>query len=655
MGRKLIIYILVFLTTPALVLADPPAELGEVRVIAPAESTAAPSAFHTVIRPADQAQRFTTAAELLAETVGAHVRSLGGPGQFSTVAIRGSSAEQVAVYLDGVRINAGGATAVDLATLPTAGVDRIEVIRGGGGAQFGGEAIGGVINIVTKRAAHDRAMEISGTGGSFLTFKTAASLAMKLADRQLLVAHSHWQSSGDYSFRQAGTTLAGTSIGGGGVFRRDHNRSFGDDLLLKYETPTDAKTRFNVTNDFFWTDRQLPGTEAEATLLAPTNPLEATQRIFRNLTHAGLTFTDLWTPRLQLAMGLHNTFSTARFQDASPAIGQAIDRTTFTNAINPYFRWEYDWPTAMGTHLLTTRYDYWRDLYDDRAGNATTTLTGLQERDTHQILLQDEWRLLGDRLTLLPVARYADASDFSDTVAAKFGVAARPVGPITVKANIERTHRFPNFTELYYPDEGYLRGNPALAKESALVWAAGAAAAWRWGRLEAAYFQHLIDNSILFVPVSATTIQPINTFAARAEGVEIGAEATPLSFFRVSGNYTWLMARFADNSAQLPGRPRHTVNARMELFREFSQRIGGRCFVETQFVSRLPVNVANSVFLAARTTLDVGLTATLATRRAARYFVTIEAKDVTNVQVYDARGFPLPRRSFYLTIGAKWS
>lgn len=635
--------------------AEAPIHLGEIETRAPREAREAPSAFSTVIEPSTETERFSTTAELLSQTVGTHVRSLGGFGQFSTTSIRGSSAEQVVVLVDGVRINAGGTSTVDLATLPMHAIDRIEVIRGGGGAQFGGDAVGGVINIITKQAEPGHAFEIRGTGGSFLTVQSHANLAIRTEQRGFVLAHTHSQSRGDYSFQQATTTLAGTTVSGGGVFQRDHNRVFADDLLVKYDIASEPNTTINLTNDFFWTDRQLPGTEAEATLLAPTNPLEATQRIYRNTSHVGVRFDDLWTPRLTFAFGFHNLFEHARFDDASPAIGTAIDRTTLNDTITPYLRWQYTWPTAAGQHAVALRYEYRRDMFHDAAGNATTATIGNRARDTHQVVAQDEWTLVNDRLTVLPVVRFADASDFTSDAGGKLGLVVRPFHGIAVKANVENIYRVPNFSELYYPDEGYLRGNPNLAKEAAFNWDAGVSGQWDRGTIEVAYFQHRIRNSILFVPISATTIQPINTFAARAEGIEVVGEATPAKFARLSANYTWLRSYFTSTGLQLPGRPVHMANLRGEVFRQFSTRWGGKCFVDTQWVSRLPVNTANTAFLAARTTLDVGLTATFTTTRKTKYFGTVEAKDVTNVQIYDARGFPLPRRAFYVTIGAKWS
>ena len=75
-----------------------------------------PTAFATVIRAEDFAGRVTTLPELLRTTVGLQVKSLGG--EYATVSIRGSSAEQVVIYLDGVPLNRALGGGVNLADLP---------------------------------------------------------------------------------------------------------------------------------------------------------------------------------------------------------------------------------------------------------------------------------------------------------------------------------------------------------------------------------------------------------------------------------------------------------------------------------------------------------------------------------------------------------
>ena len=169
------------------------------------------------------------------------------------------------------------------------------------------------------------------------------------------------------------------------------------------------------------------------------------------------------------------------------------------------------------------------------------------------------------------------------------------------------------------------------------------------------YFRNDIKNQIIWVPISATTIQPINTYDVKTNGVETSLSLQPVSFLDIESNYTWLIARFKSNDLQLPGRPRHKWNNRIGIHRDFTKKFGGNLFGEYEYTSSLPVNTQNTVFIAPRSIFNAGATARLSANSWGAYTLTFEAKDITNMQIYDARGFPLPRRSFFVTLGMKWS
>ncbi|HRU93217.1 MAG TPA: TonB-dependent receptor plug domain-containing protein, partial [Candidatus Marinimicrobia bacterium] len=89
-------------------------------------------------------------AEALQNLQGVYIKDYGGLGNTKTISLRGSSSEQVLVMLDGQRLNNPQTGQVDLALIETEGIERIEVVRGGNSALYGSDAVGGVINIITK-------------------------------------------------------------------------------------------------------------------------------------------------------------------------------------------------------------------------------------------------------------------------------------------------------------------------------------------------------------------------------------------------------------------------------------------------------------------------------------------------------------------------
>lgn len=644
--NTLILFITLSVGTAAF--AEDPVSIGEIEVQGASEyeSAQAPSSFTSVIKPDQIPDKSKTLPEILSESVGVVVTETGGPGQFTTVSIRGSTEEQVAVYLDGVLLNQASSDAVDFSTIPLTDIERIEVIRGGGTAQFGPSAIGGVINIITKKARLGRNVDGSFSGGSFSTYKTTESWRERFKNWGFVASHSHMQSMGDYSFISAGTTLSGSPapVGGGQEFTRIHNAFVSETVLTKFDVDISDDIRFNVMNNFVFMYRDVPGTEEETTVLYPANPLEAKEKIFRTVTSVSTRFSDAFTRGLGVEVALNNNFSSDQFRDPSPAIGGQINTHTYNDTIAPYLKADYSWDNRVLPQTLTLRYDYQRDILKD-------TQIGHKSRNIHSVVFQDEIHAFSDHLTMIPVVRYAYATGFPNDVSLKLGAAGKPVKWMTIKGNVETSYRFPNFDELYYPDQGYMRGNPNLEKEKALNVDGGFIVAFPFMSVEATYFRNKISNQIIWVPISATTIAPINTYDVNIQGLEAALSVTPVKYVRFNANYTFTKAHFASNNYQLPGRPEHKFNAKLQLMKDWSDNLGTSIFGSFQYESRLAVNAQNTVFIAPRTVVDLGATLKFLKHAEA----TFEVRDVTNAQVYDAQGFPLPRRSYYLTVGGNWS
>ncbi len=99
----------------------------------------------------EEASRFPVenVAEALRYQPGLHMHFNGGLGSLATLAINGSETRQVAVYMDGVRLNQLANPIADLSQIPWNQVERIEVLKGAGSSAWG-SALGGVVNIITR-------------------------------------------------------------------------------------------------------------------------------------------------------------------------------------------------------------------------------------------------------------------------------------------------------------------------------------------------------------------------------------------------------------------------------------------------------------------------------------------------------------------------
>ncbi|MFH1830687.1 MAG: TonB-dependent receptor [Pseudomonadota bacterium] len=608
------------------------------------ESIEAPGAFTTVIKPDKFEKRVKSAPELLSETVGVDVTSLGGEGSLSTVSIRGSSAEQVAVFVDGVRINSALTGTVDFSTIPTDSIERIEVIRGAASARFGTDAIGGVINIVTKKAGAKRAIDLKLTGASFSTLHTSESWREPHDNWDLVLAHAHRSTAGDFTFKSLGITLAGGEVADPRIYTRIHNRSISEDVLTKVRLDITDILHLAISNDFFWTDRQVPGLEIETTQLYPANPLEADEEIFRDTTALKINLDKAFVDALSFEAGATHFFDHDHFTDPSPAIGDPIDVTYLALAPESYFQFIHDLSLKHLTLISTLRGQYRYDYSDDSSPFATAPLMGSHGRHTPAVFIEEELGLLKERLRIIPSARVESATGRRTRASWRVGIIGTPAKFIDIKANAGTAFRYPTFSELFFPDQGYLRGNPNLQDERSLSWDAGIVVRPPRSLIQVSYFRSYIDNQILFVPISATTIQPINTGKANAQGVEFSFSTDPLKWLHLDGNYTWLDASFSGNGLRLPGRPRHKANASAEIKIKPVTLFGS-----IQYVGSFPLNTANTVRITSHTAANIGATLTFAKH----FFATFEVKDITDVQIYDARGFPLPRRSYWMSVGAK--
>lgn len=154
----------------------------------------------TVIRPEEFQGEQKTLPDFLKMVPGVHVREVNGKGQYTTVTVRGSTAAQVGVFVDGVLTNLGGDAAVDISTIPVSNVERIEVYRGYIPARFAGTFIGGVINVVTKKptGAHGSA-EIGPS--SFGGKKASVEITAPIGSGSLLFGLNHEQRDGDFPYR----------------------------------------------------------------------------------------------------------------------------------------------------------------------------------------------------------------------------------------------------------------------------------------------------------------------------------------------------------------------------------------------------------------------------------------------------------------------
>jgi vitamin B12 transporter len=158
-----------------------------------------------------QASNATTLGELLADVPGMWINESGTPGGLTTASIRASAASQVLVLVDGVPVNQATNGVADLSSFPLAELERVEIRRGTAGSHYGGSAVGGVVNLVTK-------LGVEATGDFTVGLGSAGERRYSLAlghgfDPALTVSARGWLAEHDGWRDNSATEEAGLRVG----------------------------------------------------------------------------------------------------------------------------------------------------------------------------------------------------------------------------------------------------------------------------------------------------------------------------------------------------------------------------------------------------------------------------------------------------------
>ncbi len=114
-------------------------------------------------------------SEIIADQLGVDLLHTGGIGTTSNVFLRGSNSDATLVLMDGVQVNSNTLGSFSFGNLNVDNIERIEILRGAQSTIWGADAVGGVINIITKRGKGAPKTSFQFEGGSFSTFKESLS------------------------------------------------------------------------------------------------------------------------------------------------------------------------------------------------------------------------------------------------------------------------------------------------------------------------------------------------------------------------------------------------------------------------------------------------------------------------------------------------
>lgn len=617
----------------------------------------APSAFVTDIDVPALAAPVETTADLLSQSAGIQVQRFGGLGAFSTISIRGSAANQVPIYIDGVPLSPAQDQTVNLSDLPLDSLERIEAYRGTVPVGFGGGGIGGVVNLVTRAPATEPRTELSAAAGSFATRKVVATHTRRVGDDHGLLAHvSYLGSEGDFEYFDDNGTPQNPSDDQ--TTTRRNNAFDSVDALLKTSHDLDGGFEADVLQEVFFRDQGVPGPGVaqfdDPALLH-----------LRSLTYLRLRGTGLLDDRVDGDAKLFAVYNLQEFSDPAGDFGARVDthNQSVSAGGNTSGTWRHtSWHApAWFAELAWEQFFPYNETSDPKDGPD-------QERLRLSLSLQDEITLFDDLLTLVPSLRYDHLrDDFSgvdlanlpdsppettrrDLWSPAFGVAVRPTPWLTLRGNIGELQRPPSFSELF-GNAGSVAGNAKLEPETAVNRDVGLVVEWPapdrppWldvARLEYAYFHNDVRDLIAFELVRPGKFRAFNVGRVRVAGHELSLAAEVFEHLGVDANYTHQDSenRTVDSPEgnQLPLRPNEELFVRPRLFADW-----GSLYYELTFVGDNPTDADNFVVVPSRTIHTVGGTLQALPWLTAR----LELANLADADVRDLGDFPLPGLSVF--------
>ena len=632
------------------------------------------TAFAEVLEVKREATRMVTVNQVLDEAVGVQVRSLGGLGSYGAASIRGSTPNQVPVYLDGILLNAGGFDAVDLGGLSLDMLGQIQVFRGSTPASLGTAGIGGAISL-KSRAIDQPLTELALSAGWWSTYRLFGLRAdhFQAGDTRSLLVLSLSGSRGNFLYlNDTGTEY---NPDDDRIAERANNRHFSPAGLFKLDTRI-SDWRLSLLAMASGKDRGVPGLDSPAALQAHLN----TARVL-----GSLRAKRVFDPGLGLALELSYLHQSSEFQDTlgpggELGLGRQHDRTQ-SRAAAAGIKFEAQ-PSL--NHYTTARLDlrFERlsidDLLRDSEGSP-------KDRLRIGLAAQHEWQL-HPSLAILPSARLSWLDDRFGGGPVPGSVLDRPASQNddlhweaslgarwqiasdwSMQANGGRYVRTPTLGEMF-GDQGAVVGNPELEAEAGinadlgLIWLAKGFGPLSDLRLELAGFGNWSEDLIAYWQNSQSTIKAGNIDAARVLGIELSTRLRLWRWLGLAGNYTFLHTRNrADNPVyagkQLPGKPIHSVYGRLACSPTGPGWLA-EIWLGANYTAGNMLDPANLKDAGARLLLDLGLRLQLPSQGLT---MTLEMKNLLDEirvdtsagirrPIQDFEGFPLPGRTFLLSL-----
>lgn len=449
-----------------------------------------------VASPAHATQQ--TVGEILTEAQSVFVRENGGLSGLKTVSLRGAGASQVLILQDNFRLNNPQNGLVDLSVLPLLGIDRIEVARGGSSAQYGSEAVGGVIHLRTLPPPNGFSGNAEYTLGDFGTDIKRLRLGHAAGPVSTVIGYGQVRTDGDYEFEDASRQLQ----------KRANNALDRHEFFLQADANFSPALKVKAFHQNVVNEQGAPGSLSFASTTAKQDDKN-------HLTGLGVQWQKSQFLQLVAQAGYQRsdqTYAEPLFDFKSNHVVNSLE-FILHNRSQLHHRVDLLYGVEFSHHALES------------------TDLGKPERDQRGAFVQAEWRHGNARdnrwseFLIMPALRFDDYSDAGRRLTPKLGLAWRRLGAVgfTARVNAGQSFRVPNLNELFWPSSPYYSGNPNLRPETGSSLDGGVvlqiAQHGNW-QAELNGFYSTLDDLIIDTPDASGLLMPQNIDKAKLRGIE---------------------------------------------------------------------------------------------------------------------------------------
>lgn len=595
--------------------------------------------------------------ELLADQGIVEVSGYGYLGASQSAGIRGSSASQVLVLIDGRPTNSMTYGSADLSEISLDQVERIEIVKGPGSHIYGANAVGGVIQVVTKRPPAKPSLEAGVSYGSFNTF-TARGEHGQTLDRLGYLLNAGYQTSDGH---------------------RDNSAYQGKDFSAKLYYQILDRLGVSLRSAYHQNDLGVPGPEPAA----GTPPVFGNDKVTSLYDHQDSTLFSNhlqlnWVPleALQLRWQAYQDYRELLYRQRYLGYPSAVeDHSTYkTNIYGTSLdaRWAFhpDHRLTVGAEFRKEKLDAEQSVKDLSTAQVIRTRWEPDNRIT-ALFGQEHWQALGG-LHLVGGIRYDHTTRYGSKWSPDLGVIFLPQGPTRIKFHYGEAFRPPTFNDLFWP--GF--GNQDLAPEKGTAYELSFEHALKDKQLtfNGGLFYTEVKDKIQWVPDASGVWSPQNVNQQKNRGMEFELNWSPGKHWSLSFAYTYLDAKqhnrelvnAVTNETQMAERramgvPEH----QLRLKTAYTLPWGTRLFLTLRYLgdrfmyyddySRYPQVGKLEKKVEAHYTLDVKASQVFA-RHWEVYLSLLNLTDQKYLEQagtsYNDRGYPAPGRS--LTAGVNY-